>query len=91
MVPFVLETGGRVHADSLGSLNELVGSGGAVREQMTRGSLESVDSTPSSRAEVWLQVEAGTVARWWWVMYVQSKDFFHITIVNFDFFCQPIE
>ena len=40
LVPFVLETGGRVHADSLGSLKELVE--GAVREQMTSGSLESV-------------------------------------------------
>ena len=36
---YVLESGGRLHADSLGSLKELVG--GAVREQMTRGSLES--------------------------------------------------
>ena len=40
LVTFVVQTGGRLHADSLGSLNELVG--GAVREQMTRGSLESV-------------------------------------------------
>ena len=33
-------TGGRLHANSLRSLKELVE--GAVREQMTRGSLESV-------------------------------------------------
>ena len=33
LVLFVVETGGRLHADSLGSLKELVG--GAVREQMT--------------------------------------------------------
>ena len=38
LVPFVVKTGGRLHADSLGSLKELVG--GAVHEQMTRGSLE---------------------------------------------------
>ena len=35
-----METGGRLHADSLGRVKELVG--GAVREQMTRWSLESV-------------------------------------------------
>ena len=40
LVPFVVETGGRLRAKSLRSLKELVG--GAVREQMTRGSLESV-------------------------------------------------
>ena len=40
LLPFVVETGGRFHADSLGSLKEL--AEGAVREQMTRGSLESV-------------------------------------------------
>ena len=39
-MPFVVETGGRLAAKSIRSLKELVG--GAVREQMTRGSLENV-------------------------------------------------
>jgi hypothetical protein len=40
LLPFVVETGGRLAAKSIRSLKELVG--GAVREQMTRGSLENV-------------------------------------------------
>ena len=48
----MLEVGGRLHADSLGSLKELVG--GAVREQITRGSLESVGDV---EAERWRQAQ----------------------------------
>ena len=40
LVPFVVETGGLLHAKSFRSPRELVE--GAVHEQMTRGSLESV-------------------------------------------------
>ena len=46
--------GGRVHADSLGSLKELVE--GAVREQMTRGSLESVDDVDARGRSVCKQL-----------------------------------